>query len=159
MFQHDERKPTVGHPFRDPETGLDFPFSPTPVQMWQLYKMIQDFGFDEAVNLAILCANLVKHDLTDDDRARIRRALKHTELFTKVLGGTTPLELALTRSYFLLYNNAITREQAADLASDIMKKRVSVESWRKRVDRWAEEQGYPKVQRRKRIEDKTEDIE
>lgn len=50
---------------------------------------------------------------------------------------TAPEDPILSFCYYMLRAKRITRQQAADLASDILGRPIDREAWRKRVDRWA----------------------
>ena len=80
-------------------------------------------------------------DLSADNGAGLRRyyrALYHTAQFVT-------REATLEASYELLREGKISRAQAATLAQDVLQQKISLDTWRKAVDKWAAEHGKPKL--------------
>ncbi len=58
--------------------------------------------------------------------------------------------LLIDFSYNMLRQREATRADMAHFASFMLGETIGTEAWRKRVDRWAERQGLPKVEQYKR---------
>ena len=59
-------------------------------------------------------------------------------------------QLALSFTYTLLHQQAISRAEAATIAAALLQERISTDAWRVKIDRWATRNGYPAVGIRKR---------
>ena len=81
-------------------------------------------------------------DLIADNRSKLRdvyRTLYHAaHLVTR--------ETALEASYELLREGKISRAKAAVLASDVLRKEIKTDTWRKAVDKWAADNSRPPVE-------------
>ncbi len=60
-------------------------------------------------------------------------------------------DLLLRATYTMLKNGFMSRSEAVDFANQMLGKNFTTDAWRKRVDRWAEHEGLPKVEQYKRI--------
>ncbi len=146
-FVDDPKRPSLKHPFRDPETGRDFPSQMTPALMWKFYEVIERYGIDGALELALHCAAMVKHDLTEADTKRLRRMLQDIDGTVTWYGGDQTT-LAIDVTYHMLRRGDLKSwEDAARLAMKIIGRdeKIDPATWRKRVSRWAEKQEYPKL--------------
>ncbi len=133
-----------------PDSGVSENYtyaSDTPEAFWLLADMIQRYGGQTVYDIASMFAMLSKgtDNLTDDEAQAIRGLINLAAIPGLLVGGD-PVELALQHTYRMLYERQITREQAAHLAASWINKPVTTEAWRKRVDRWAEDQGKPKIE-------------
>ncbi len=114
--------------------------------LWVLYDMMQRYGTDTVYNIAAAFVKSTTHgELTESDAAEIRRLMDRAGELEQEYNGD-PLEAALSLTYSMLYNKQMTREEAASFASKYLRRPTSTEAWRKRVDRWAQEQGKAKIE-------------
>ena len=138
----------------DTETDATFPgrgLRPATVAAWR--ESIRMMGIDRAHEIAIACAHLVKDELADEDIARLQRYIEIIEQSRARASNTTDDVLFL--SYIRLRSKEITYEEAAHLASIMLKKQVSPDAWRMRVNRWAAKEGKPKIEIYERRASKT----
>jgi hypothetical protein len=148
FFVDDPREPTVAHPYRDPETGRDFLESMDIRLAWKFYDLVERWGIDQALEMAVSCAAIVKHDLTQDDIDHLRWWLtsRHSAI-AMFDGDRATLALEITH-HFLYKGDLKTWKQAAELARQIIGREEAIqpETWRKRMERYAEKRGYPKIE-------------
>ncbi len=65
-------------------------------------------------------------------------------------GWETPEDPIISCTYHMLRSHDMTRKQAARVASQLLGKTITTDTWRLRVDRWAANRNLPKVALRKR---------
>ncbi len=134
-------------------TAKDIPFK----TFYSVYKILQNATIDPSHlwHLACFAAVAAKGQPLDaDEKQRIGAALDLMQL-----GGTglfpneawqTDEDPVLSITYHLLRSRQITYTQAAAIASELLGQAIKPEAWRKRVDRWRNDRGLPKVGQRKR---------
>jgi len=121
--------------------------------LWDLFNIAQQWGSDRAYEVLRLGAVLAKGQLSEHDEHELRNALSY--MLTQ---GAEPFfsdkknleEFAIATAYILLRQNKITRDLAAFQAQSLLGREISTDTWRKRVDRWAERRGLPRVELYKR---------
>jgi hypothetical protein len=157
MFVDDPTtQPSLGRPWLDPETGRDFPGDLPTELSWQFYDLIKERGFDATLAMVTRAAMMVKHDLTEADHWRLRFWLRSIKLIYDVQGGDR-LSMALSTTYNLLQNGTLKGwGEAAAAAAKILGKPTDSEAWRKRVTRYARQNGYPEVRIYKRRTSQTD---
>lgn len=157
-MSNEDWETSVGILLTDPETGDDFPHLLSLPVFWGWYTVIVSQGIDQALEMAAFAGALVRHDLVDkrdggtfvkgglpqEERAYLRRMLE----CLKDMGDRNKDKEthALQISYEVLGRKDWTRKQAARFASNVLGREISTDTWRKRVDRWAQRQGKPKVE-------------
>jgi hypothetical protein len=151
----------------EPKTGLHSadPGTLDAAIFGHLYRAIETWGIDRAhavltAGAWVITPNAAKgmdpDDLPNEDYqanvARIRRVLEAVQATVDGWkdSGMRVEDMVLMITYVQLRRKEITHAEAAELASSFLKKRVSPDAWRMRLNRWTEEQGYPKVELHKR---------
>ena len=152
-----------GIPLAEPKTGLqrDDPGTLDAATFGHLYRAIETWGLDRACDVLAAGAWVISpaaakgmdpDDLPNEDYqenvARIRRVLEAVQATVEDwrASGIRAEDMVLQITYALLRMKAITHAEAAELASSFLKKRVSPNAWRMRINRWTEAHGYPKVE-------------
>ena len=136
----------------DPDLGIPA-FSVPAHEFWDAYEAITRAGIDGALRLAAATSWLLtngEHPLTQDEAQRLRNFFDRIEDIGKQ--WTSREEFVLGFTYEQLHAKKITREQAAKLASRVLKKPYTTDAFRVKLDRWAEHPSrrLPKVGIRKR---------
>ena len=147
---------SVGVLLSNLETGEIFPFTLSLEQFWGWYDVITRWGLDQALEMAVYSAMLVKSELVekgpygtitvkgqlpDQDRAYLREFLEELKAYGDHFKDKS--EHVLSLSYDQLSRRAWTREQALRFARNLLDSSITAEAWRRRVDRWAEREGKP----------------
>ena len=133
----------------DVDTGEPYTIEPSVVTLRILTELIDTWGMGQARDLLIFGASLVKRDAAKHSASRLQVILDSVQ--RSAIGKAEDLEaFVLWRSYTWLLDKQINRKQAARYASDVLGREISTDTWRKRVDRWAEKQGFPRVEIYKR---------
>jgi hypothetical protein len=140
------------------------PFRIALGDLWFLYRGIHRIGLEDAwafVNLGHMLSNIDQYEDDDIPRDRISGPEVHT-VITGILEGIAtlpgwkhykkygdPRNMALSFTYGLLRDQLLTYEEAATVASLILKKPIHPDSWRIRIARWAKQEGLEPVQFRR----------
>ena len=131
---------------KDPVTCDTWPVALDVAEFWRFYQLIKSEGIEQARSLVLSGLQFARHEVTEEDTRRISAALwevQHYPVFS-------PEEIQLWRSYWELQRKETTRDEAAQRASAFLETPISTDAWRKRVDRWAEDQGLPALGQTKR---------
>ena len=132
----------------DPSTGDNRYLLTSLGKLASLYHATRTLGPDAVYDIASIVASLVRPERTTEEKERLQYALD--ELCTRVDEWTDNEDMLLDQSYVALEQGRWTRARAANIAQTVLKKPLSTEAWRKRVDRWAEKQGLPPLGQTKR---------
>lgn len=133
----------------DLETGEPYTIRPSVATLRSLYEATERWGLEQTLDVLLFGAASVKREVTERDARRLRVILEG--LVNSPIGQSKDLEeFALWRSYTWLLDKQITREQAAQYASDVLGRPITKDAWRMAVDRWAAKQHLPKVEYRRR---------
>jgi hypothetical protein len=135
----------------DVDTEEPYTIKASTVTVRLLAELIEKWGIGQAQELLLFGASLVKKETSERDVERLRLILE--AVHRSPIGQAEDLEdHVLWRSYTWLLEKQINRKQAARYASDVLGREISTDTWRKRVDRWAEKQHFPRVEIYKRGE-------
>lgn len=129
--------------FVDRRTGEKLRFVMPYDAFWAIYHTIKAVGVQRAGEVALFGALQVKPNLSPEDIEQLRNSIIYIHAY--LLNGPDPVMTALELSYRLLHQVKISRKDARDLAAKIIGKPIPIDSWRKRVDAFAEDRGLPKV--------------
>ena len=133
-------------------------YVPIPVEtLWMLYSLLADdeVTFDQAVEMAMvgwrLYLALVDYK-TDPSEYHYRLMGRLLPFPKEYPMGKTLEEQVISFTYHLLCSQHLTREGAARVANKLLKPRdpYTTNTWRMRVDRWAERNHLGKVGLRER---------
>jgi hypothetical protein len=137
---------------KDPWSGQTFTMELSSYMSWDVIKTLLDIGPEAAVGLVRLVTEPL---LYGDTEYRAEPPIKYHARLRAVLYALHKLAIdeqwkaetdqVISLCYHLLRERKINRRNAADLASLLLKKETSTETWRKRVDRWVEKKGLPRV--------------
>ncbi|MDP9309441.1 MAG: hypothetical protein M3R24_00845 [Chloroflexota bacterium] len=127
----------------------DYFLNPDPFTFWTLCDTIIRRGEDGAAALMLLGIEAVKVGKPTPEDERAVRAVVERAVFSIKEQWPNVEEFALFHTYVMLTLGDFSRDDAARTASDILRKTVTSEAWRKRLDRWVEEKGHQKVDLRK----------
>jgi hypothetical protein len=127
----------------DPATGDEVSEEMPHAEFWAVYQSLKAIGFNQTATVALFGATLIQPALSAEDTNKIDRKISAIYAFLRY--NSNPELTALNFSYELLQGLKISREAAAKFASDILGKEVPPDSWRKRVDKFADDRGLPKV--------------
>lgn len=147
--QEQWRPPVGGSITLTDDASEPYTLRPNIATLRILAEVAEKWGNGQALDLLLFGASIVKRDLSERDAGRIQMVLKSVLL--SVIGESEDLEeFVLWRTYTWLRDKQITRKQAAQFAADVLGKEISTDTWRKRVDRWAEARHLPKIEIYKR---------
>lgn len=169
---------TLGFPIEAPDGRIITPaFEIETHELWYAYRCLVQGGMEDSRYLVLLAAksNFALHnaglpaDLWEELWARIglllnvesiRQQIEHlTKPKAEELAEAKKELLILNFCYMLLSHRRITREEAARLAGHILgwtsprdeeDQRRYADNWRKKLDRWARNQGLPSLGQTKR---------
>jgi hypothetical protein len=130
----------------DPITGDTWAVPLDVTTFMHFYNTIKNEGIERAQQIALASLQFTRHEVTEEDQRRLAAALWQVQNYPVF----DREEIMLVSSYWALRQKHLTREQVAQEASTFLGKRLSTDAWRKRVDRWAEEQGYEAIGQTKR---------
>jgi hypothetical protein len=110
-----------------------------------LYRTFQNEGLEAVADLVYLVIALREGKVSKEEQDRLLVPIRDIlEALTTSFQNNE--DMLLSASYSLLHDKRITREEAALMASRGLGKKTTTDAWRKRVDRWAEKEGLPKVE-------------
>lgn len=109
-------------------------------------------GRDLAIQFIFTSLDIVQVSSKDETYDRVSATLDAVERFR--FQDTD--DFLLSRSYHLLRDKKLGRAAVATVASSMLNTPISTDSWRKRVDRWAEKEGLPKVELYNRRQDESD---
>lgn len=132
---------------KNPFTGETEPLSIPYREFFVLHQLIKIVGLEAAMKAASYLV-FVANDLglSAEQNERLHHVL---EAIHSYQGPDNETDVVLL-TYDLLSDRAISRDEAADLASDLLGRPIKSDAWRKRVDRFAEAHGLPKIEAYKR---------
>ena len=140
---------------KDSLTGETVPRAIPYREFFALYQLIKAAGRDDAHNAATYLASVaLDREPTVEEAVRLRTVLEAVHYYIYTDKAPDKETTALEITYTLLRSKAITHKGAAELASDLVGKHFEPNTWRMRIDRWAEKHGRPKVEQRKRSTNK-----
>ena len=148
-----------------PELRLVFPIEDPKVRQieirtpllrfWGAYRAIHQGGLDESLALVVFGSSVYgairDRGVADPERtfAKVWRWMgDHYEL--GINRWETETDLVMSFCYFLLRHKLITRAEAAQFAREALNEPIDQESWRKRIDRWANRHKLPALGQTKR---------
>lgn len=103
-------------------------------------------GYQRAVEVAQFGAWLVKEsDLSGSEMDRLRGVFAALYQYAEREKWTTRLDAVLSACYHMLRDRVVSRNGAAEFASEQLGEDIKPEAWRKRVDRWASARRLPPV--------------
>ncbi len=154
----------------DEATGQQVNVELPLVMVWALRKVTQAFGPHMTEFIALIGANAIKatsivdgkevdsgtlQPLTDEDRRRVQIVVREVSKAAQEKWPKSE-DLLIQASYEAVRAGLLTRGQAAEFASELLGRTISADTWRKRVDRWADQKRLPKIEIYQRKTDKTE---
>ncbi len=138
------------------------------VMVWALRKVTNAFGPHMTEFIALIGAHALKaahtvnseqidpsshQPVTDQERRRVQIMVREVARAAQDKWPKSE-DLLIEASYEALRQGLLTRGQAAEFASELLGRRVTMDTWRKRVDRWADQKKLPKVEIYQRKTDK-----
>ena len=141
-------------PLPGPNKGHRFELPIKSEALWDAYAALHKLGIEESKTLLRVAGQVAwlvqLHNFPDPELAldAVWNGLGDP-LALGIDKWETEEDQLLSLCYWLLKNKTFSREQAARFASARLPKPVDKDAWRKRVDRWAEAKGLPKVEQRK----------
>jgi len=154
--------PTIKLSYTD-KNGNPYEFPNVPI-LWyySTFKIIQQVGEDEAFHLAqfgaaaILAQDESTHPVPPPVVNHLQNLINLIVQQSQIEHWNTPTDVVLSCCYHLMYDKKISRIQAADIANFILNPKdpkdvISVNGWRMRVDRWANDsrRKFPQIRLRK----------
>lgn len=143
-----------------PNEGHRFTLRIPTYNLWLLYQALDKARLDGSLAIAKtagIIATLLKHQgLPDADFALNTVWFGLADLLNvdleDVLEDDEPAdeEQVLNFCYVLLKHKRITREEAARIATALLKRPHDKDAWRKKLDRWVERKGYTALGQTKR---------
>ena len=113
------------------------------------YETITRHSLNDAVRVAIAGMRMAGHEPTSEETLRITALLSVLKSNGDLFYGDQE-EAMLESTYRKLVNREETYEEAAARARAFLRVDYSRDTWRKKVTRFAERKGYPKVGQRQR---------
>jgi hypothetical protein len=147
VMDESDRTPGFFGPFTfnytDSETGEKHTVAIDGATFFEVGHIAKRWGIDHAVELLTIGASVVKwQPLSEDDRRRLRQLV--TQAAERSWDSID--EMALRMTYRRLWNKEINYQQAADQASDLLGRKIDRDTWRRRIERWAERRSLPKIE-------------
>ncbi len=159
---------TLAFDFIDEATGDQTHVELPLVMVWAIRKVANAFGPYMTEFVALIGAHAVKaayavdgqqiepsshQGITDQDRRRVQIMVREVARAAQDKWPKSE-DLLIEASYEALRQGLLTRGQAAEFASELLGRTVTMDTWRKRVDRWADQKKLPKVEIYQRKTDK-----
>ncbi len=133
------------------------------IVVWGLHKVATSVGPHLTEFVALIGAQAIKATpVTQNDQAESPddtlspEELDRVEIVVRYVAKTArdkwpkSEDLLIDASYQALRGGFLSRAQAAEFARELLGRKIEPDTWRKRVDRWAEKKGLPKVEQYKR---------
>lgn len=133
----------------DPSTGETFYALLSEPLFLDYYRIIREHGLEYAQRLALGGLAINGHNVTENDRGRARAMLSALHAAATQFYGDKE-EALLEMSYDRLRARKETYEEAAKVAESILRKPFTPDAWRRKIARWAERTGRPRVGLRER---------
>jgi hypothetical protein len=113
----------------------------------ELHELAERAGAEQAYQLFRFAATVAVRPWTDQHEQELRQVFDTilADIEHRIRNLPDPEEQALWFSYELLRQQKTTRPRAARLASTILGRPITPEAWRKAVNKWAHENGMPKL--------------
>jgi hypothetical protein len=140
----------LSFPLPGPNKGKQFVLPITSQALWDAYAAIHKLGIEESKTLLFIAGRIAWH-------AREQKFPDPDLAIDSIWNGLgDPLSLGIDQweteedqlhslLYWLLTNKTITRAQASGLASRWTGKQIDQEPFRKKLDRWVNLKGLPKI--------------
>jgi transglutaminase-like putative cysteine protease len=127
----------------DKETGEGWHVTMT-IAVWAAFvHAIRAYGIDHASQLILTSVHIALPNDEDIDYRRIRVTLEAIQEYAPDVEEEE--EYLLSYSYYMLSVKYMTRPRVAEIASTILGRPITPEAWRKAVNKWAHENGMPKL--------------
>ena len=116
-----------------------------------LLNIIDSYGADHAQELLMTAVRVAHAAENQSEEVPVYNVAQFIQALKNDRAKLTNEEhVFLAQSYEHLKSKDWTRAQAAAFASTMLGRAIGIEAWRKRVDRWAEDQGLPAIGQTKR---------
>ncbi len=125
---------------QDPNTGKQEDFEMDFSLAWSLHAAMTHLGAKYTEELIESAAGPREQRSVEDQRRVFAMIHMAHELFKR---WPKPEDLLLRLCYISLSKGSMTRAQSAAFASEHLKEAIEPETWRKRVNKFAKEQGLP----------------
>ncbi len=126
--------------------GLDFSI---PTKAMGFIRLIHSEGGWDAVLAIMGLGAAIHHAIVQPDVAMTPENLNTTLAGTghglKAAADLLTRDRLLEETYKLLSERKINRNTAATIAQDVLQEKISADAWRKAVDKWALDNGKPKL--------------
>jgi hypothetical protein len=140
--------------FKPPIGGM-FHLTGSLASLVETYLAIQDSGVEQSMRIGkfaiYLYQGIVKSGRPPEEHEQMFEALWTgfgDLLLRDIDKWKTKADALLCLTYVLVDQRQMTYSQAADLASRELNKRISSQTWRVRLRRWAKDQGLPLIKMR-----------